>query len=526
MFTHKQKHLCAAALAVFFVCLSLIPRPAISAVKEVTLFPDSAKVEETLKIHAQSASKNQVTIVLPPQADPESLIVSPPNSSRIRIDDIQIKPVTRVDEERIAQLRAQLKKAQNEKKEMQAKLKALDVQLLFWQAQTKAKTKTVADADNLAAAIGRNSRKIYSDKNTIEADLEKAEKQVKELQDNLNQAAGKTEKAWEATVVLSGNGQNDVVLAYSYTMSGCGWQPLYRLEALPATGGIIFSWDAEVWQSAGEDWKQVQVHLATLQPIRTISPQELPQWIIKPRKPIVYKSARKSRTAMEELKKAADEEDTFAEAAAAPAPRETTHTTYSSWSLGKKTIPAGSRQRLKISEETWPAQFLFLARPSMSSQAFLQASIKLSRPVEIPSGLASFMIDGAMIGKRQFALAGSEADIYFGNSPFITVNTLTVADKSGARRIFQNKQTRQWQWRIEAKNTGQTPVRLRIEEPVPQARDERIELVFKHQPEPVEKDSNKFVWIMDLPAMQKKIIETAVELTAPQDMVIDFGWRN
>ena len=32
-------------------------------------------------------------------------------------------------------------------------------------------------------------------------------------------------------------------------------------------------------------------------------------------------------------------------------------------------------------------------------------------------------------------------------------------------------------------------------------------------------------WLVDLPALQKKIIETGVELEAPQDMALDFGWR-
>jgi hypothetical protein len=206
-------------------------------------------------------------------------------------------------------------------------------------------------------------------------------------------------------------------------------------------------------------------------------------------------------------------------------PVETTHATYSVWSLGKKNVAAGSQQRLKIKEETWPAQFLFLARPSQSPQAFLQAQIKLPQPVEIPSGQATFIIDGAMIGTRPFSLAGTEADIYFGNSPFITVTSSTTADQSGVARIFQSKQTRQWQWLIEAKNAGKSPIRLRIEEPAPQARDERIILTFKHSPEPSEKDTAKFVWLLDLPALQKKNIETGVALEAPKDMNIDFGWR-
>lgn len=511
------------ALPVIFVFLLIMPPVSRATVKEVTLFPNSAKIEEIIKIQQPSdqANKNQVIFVLPPQADPESLVVSAPSANRMRIEDIQIKPVTRVDENKIAQLRGQLKKSQNEKKEMQAKLKALDVQLLFWQAQTKGKTKTVADADLLASAIGRNSRKIYSEKYSIEAELEKTDKQIKDIQDHLNQAAGNAEKAWEVAITLSGLVSNNSVLNYSYTLAGCGWQPLYRLEALPSSGSIIFSWDAEIWQSTGEDWKLAQINLATLQPVRTIAPRDLPQWIIKPKTAMIRKSARKAKSAVATLE-AASEEDATIESN----PAETIHTTYSVWSLGKKTLMAGSRQRLKIREESWPARFLFLARPSLSPQAFVQARITLAKPVEIPAGQATFVIDGAMIGKREFALAGTEADIYFGNSPFITVSSLTIADKSGATEIFQDKQTRQWQWLIEAKNAGSTPVKLRIEEPVPQARDKRIKLTFKHNPEPAEKDSVKLVWLLDLPAMQKKSIETSVELAAPKDMSIDFGWRH
>ncbi len=522
MFLNKQRCLFTAILIAISICLPAVPFMAAATVREVTLFPQSAKVEETVKISHPSAglNKNQVTIVLPPQADPESLVVSPPSTKGVRIDDIRVTPVTRSDEDRIAQLRTRLKNTQNEKKEAQAKLKALDVQLQFWQAQTKTKTKTVAEADNLATAIGRSSRKIYSEMNVIEAELEKLDKQIKELQDNLNQAAGKTQKAYEASITLSGSLPGEFILNYSYILGGCGWQPLYRLEALPSSNSIVFSWDAELWQSAGEDWKSVQIHLATLQPARTITPQELPPWIIKPQTAVIYKSSRKLKSAPAALE-AIQADDASGESM----PSERTNTTYSVWSVGKKTMMAGSRQRLKIKDETWPAQFLFLARPSLSPQAFVQARIKLANPVEIPSGQATFLIDGALVGKREFALAGTETDIYFGNSPFIAVSSLTLTDTSGASRIFQTKQTRQWLWRIEAKNSGGAPVRLRIEEPVPQPRDERIKLSFKHNPEPSEKDAAKFVWLLDLPAMQKKDIETGIDLEAPADMHLDFGWR-
>jgi len=522
MFRYQKKRLVSMVLPAIAVCLLSWPGVSSGTVKEVTLFPDSARVEETIKVAARTFDSNhpQAIIILPSQADPESLVVSLPPAGRIKIEDIQIKPIERVDENRIAALRGQIKKLQNDQREMLSRLKSLEVQLQFWQAQTKAKTKTVAEADQLASAIGRSSRKIYSEKYSVETELGKIDKQIKELQDELTRMTGNSEKGWEATVTLSGPIPNHSFLNYTYTLGGCGWQPLYRLEALPASQTILFSWDAEIWQSTGSDWKLTQINLATLQPVRTIMPPDLPQWILKPKTAVIYKSSRREKSALAELSASEANED-----AVRSAPVETTRSTYSVWSLGKITVAAGRRQRLKIKEESWPAQFLFLARPSQSPQAFVQARIKLPKPVEIPSGQAIFVIDGALIGKRPFALAGTQADIYFGNSPFITVSSTTLADRSGVARIFQNKQTRQWQWLIEAKNLGNAPVRLRIEEPAPQVRDERIKLTFKHQPEPDEKTNAVWVWMVDLPAGQNKRIETGLELEAPKDMDIDFGWR-
>jgi len=31
--------------------------------------------------------------------------------------------------------------------------------------------------------------------------------------------------------------------------------------------------------------------------------------------------------------------------------------------------------------------------------------------------------------------------------------------------------------------------------------------------------------VMELPALQKKVIETTIDMEAPKDMDLDFGWR-
>ncbi len=518
---HATKYFILSSVLVTFIFF--IASSSEALVSEVTLFPGAAKVVETAKIHPQCANneKCRAILTIPPQADPESLIVALPANSRIKIDDIQMKAVNRQDEARISALRKQINKAKNDRKDFQAKLQALDVQLQFWQMQTKAKTKNVADADNLAAAIGRNVRKSSQEKFVIETEIEKIDKQLKELQDNLNRAAGSKETSWEATLTFSGFSQNEMVISYNYTLGGCGWLPLYRIEALPAENKVSFSWEAQLWQSTGVDWKQVQINLATLQPAVTAVPTDLPDWIIKKRS-VRYKSMRTESMApsamMEKRSAPADEnQDAVVE--------ETVKTTYSVWSIGRKDIPAGNRQRLKIKEENWPAEFIFLARPSLGQQAFVRAQVKFANSVEIPSGEALFLIDGAVLGKRNFSFAGTEGLLYFGTSPLISVTSSTLADKAGAKAVFQNKQTQLWQWLIEAKNSSSNSIKLRIEEPVPQARDERIRLIFRQNPEPSEKDHSKFVWIIDVPARQKATIQNTIEMEAPKDLDLDLGWR-
>jgi uncharacterized protein (TIGR02231 family) len=492
-----------------------------AAVNEVTLFPNSAKVVETAKMMPQcDKGKCRAVITLPSQADPESFVVTSAPESRVKINDIQIKPVEVQDEDRIAELRKQIGALQDERKEKQAKLQAIDAQIQFWQAQTKAKTKTVMDSIKLADTIGKNIQKSHQEKFTVETQIEKIDKNIKKLQDELNQAAGKKETAWEATLTLSGASQSEISLSYSYSLAGCGWLPLYRIEALPGEKKISFSWEAEVWQSSGEDWKQVQLNLATLQPSMNVEPPVLPDWIIKPR--VLYNTARSKSVAAAPmmLEEASMQEDSFG-----TAPSETRNTTYSVWTLGKKNISAGERQRLKIKDESWPAEFLFLARPAINPQAFVRAQVKLNEPADIPYGQAIFVIDGAILGKRNFSLAGTEAEIFFGTSPLVSVTSTKLTEKSGAKTIFQNKQTKNWQWQIEANNSGNSDIKLRIEEPVPQARDERIKLIFRQSPEPAEKDHAKFVWLLDMPAGQKKTIQNTIEMEAPADMNLDFGWR-
>jgi hypothetical protein len=161
----------------------------------------------------------------------------------------------------------------------------------------------------------------------------------------------------------------------------------------------------------------------------------------------------------------------------------------------------------------------------LSPQAFVRASIRLPEAKEVPPGNATFMIDGAMIGKRQFSLVGKDTALFFGLDRLVTAKRTLLSKKSGEKGILTDRQTFAWDWRIDIMNSREESARVMIEEANPQPRDERIKLTLKHDPEPSEKTPSLLIWNIEVAAGQNKAILSSVRLEAPGDMNLDLGWQ-
>ncbi|HOG06915.1 MAG TPA: DUF4139 domain-containing protein [Syntrophales bacterium] len=499
------------------------PQAAAAAVQEVTLFPDSAEVVETAKCAVQgSATTQQAIFTLPAQADPETLVTKTAPGAGWRIEDQSWRKINRQDDEGIRVLKAKIAKLKEERGGLQASLQGIDTQIQFWQNQAKAKTKTLAETVNLAAAIGKNSRRVFQEKAQLEPQIEKIDREIALTQEELKRATGSQETAWEVTLLLGGRGPAELSLTYSYVLNGCGWLPLYRIEARPQEQRIFLVWDAEVWQSSGKDWVDTRVNIATLQPPRSLTPPEFRPWIIQPR-PLYRPMVRSKAARADDLQLLAEATDERVGVMAAPVPK--TKSTFTLWSLGKRTIPAGPKRKFSIREEYWPAAFTYLLRPSVSNQAFVRADVTLAEPRDIPAGSGQFVIDGAVLGKREFAFSGREGEIYFGVDPLVSARAELLQRQSGEKGFIADRQTQTWDWRLEIQNERTIPVRIRLEEPNPQVRDERIRLKTVLDPDTTEKNAGTLIWSFDLAAGAKKSLHTTYQLDAPKDMNLDTGWR-
>jgi hypothetical protein len=170
----------------------LFPAGAGAVPREVTIFPNSARVTEVTRISPQATGQGSFKAVvnLPAQALPDSLTTRLDPNSPLKIEDQSWRQINRQNEGRIGDLRKKLQQTKTERIGVLSAIQSLDAQLQFWQAQAKVKARTAEETVGLAAQIGKSVKKDMQEKLALEPELERLDQKIRELQEEMNRIAG------------------------------------------------------------------------------------------------------------------------------------------------------------------------------------------------------------------------------------------------------------------------------------------------------------------------------------------------
>lgn len=505
----------------FLLLLALLyPRQVLAAPHQVTIFPTSAQIEEKTTVTATVGSEGpQCTLILPGQADPATLRLGQlPTGSSL----VDIRWEKRQEENQVAleKLNAELKDLTNQHNKIMAELKGVRGRLNFWQAQAKPLELSVAALRELATEIDETIHRGTGQALTLEQALDEVEEKLELVKEQIARTGGQAPSVWNVRILFAGEAPKE--LSYTYTLTDCGWTPLYRLDAQPAQEQIEFSWQAQAWQSSGQDWNDVQLFLATMQPTLEAEPEELWPWEIRPMELArprampggVFDGAPNMAAPM------------MAKVEEAPIPQEIRHATYALWDMGKRSLPAGETRSFEIEREAWPTKFTHLIRPSQNPKAFLQAETSFAQAKELPHGTGMFLVEGAMLDQRKFSFAGREGTFFFGTNPLLGCEVTLLDKKTGKKGLISKKQSFVWHWELTINNAANYATNVRVEEPKPLARDERIVLQYSATPKPGDDPDPKLLaWETTIAPGADSRIEIQVSVEAPGDLMIDPGWR-
>lgn len=498
---------------IFAILLLLAPSALLASPVQVTLFPDSARVEEVTAVAAEQAGEGftSARLTLPGQADPSTLSFA--GLSGAVIADLSWTQRQERDQTALATLNARLKELVAQRDSLLAEQESIQGRMDFWKAQTKPAELNLATMRELAAELGNALRADATALSAVRTRLEELNGQIAVVENDLQEAGGKNRHVWDVTVLFSGSAPKE--LNYAYSMAGCGWQPLYRLEAEPGRKKIKFSWQARIWQSSGQDWGQVHLHLATMPPASQSAPSPLPDWEIR-----IRERAPTPLTAM------AEDAVPMTMKQRSAAPKEVRHTTYAAWDMGKRNVPAGAGRVFEMENAEWPAEFSYLLRPSLDAKAFVQARIEFPEAREFPEGSAFFLIDGATVDQRAFSFSGKKETFFFGADPFVTSRVVLKDKKTGEKGLFRQKQSFVREWSMILLNASNREIPFRLEEAKPLVRDERIKLELSASPDPMKEERpGLLVWEGSLPPGAERNFDITIKFEAPDDLDINPGWH-
>ena len=312
-----------------------------------------------------------------------------------------------------------------------------------------------------------------------------------------------------------------LAVRYAYTLSNCGWRPIYVLDAHPDAsdgGHVAVRFLAEMWQHSGMDWDKAQLTLVSSAGSGRREPDPLPRWVLEARDEAPLRAMAHEDSAMPMAAKAAA--NAAQEPALEPAVRAETNAVYATWRPAVRGLPEG-RSRLTVLEETWQTPLQWLARPSRGEgRVWLTARCQLPADRAWPVGRAEYQVDGQNVGSGRFAPKGQEAELFFGPDPRVQVRAVQDTRTRAEEGFINKSRVWKWGWTYEVRNMREREVTVRLERPMPQVVNKEIHVTYADAPKPhMDKRERKLVWEVNVPAHGKAEVRHAIEVTSPKEML-------
>lgn len=496
------------------IVLLLLGTSACAEITEVMLFPNGALITETATLQMDH---RQGTFFLPASAAPDSLQITPQEKSKILNFQVESIVMPATD---LSQLEKQLNDQKAARQKLQDEQTISRLGLDYWNNQRTQQLSNSKDIEALGQMIITATTPLVKEVSRLELELKNIDAEILELEQQLARRKGNSQRLWQVTVQTEESASAKLPVQYRYRISAARWESHYTLEALPAADQVNWLWQGRLQQASGKDWNNILLSIATAEPHITPAPPALSPWVIRERQ---IRPLPATRNMMQKPAVVMDE----AVIAMAPAEASSTRTEgeiFDLYSLGRQTIKAGETSTLTIANGTWPAHFSYLLRPHFSASAFLHAEISTEDQPPLPSGSASLLVDGVLIGKQTFSLHAKSAKLSFGSDPGIAckVKREDLSDRNG---LFSKNRSLAWKMEVSATNNKKHGILLRVEDAYPRVADKRIELTELDLPgnrEGAQKD-RLISWQYQVAPGQVQRLEYGYRINYPEEMQVDTG---
>lgn len=273
-----------------------------------------------------------------------------------------------------------------------------------------------------------------------------------------------------AEVVVVVTKETELHLVLSYMVRGTSWNPIYDLRIDTASKAVAMTYDAQVRQSTGEDWRNVQLELSTATPHFGGDPPEHKPWRVSLSPSVLYQAQPAARLnenmMMQQMYVTSNMMPTpgFGGGAGAPLSRTAAPARSDSAAVSSSataltfTIPGAhtvlcNNEPLKvtIAQHTFDGHFRYSAVPKLSPSTYLKVKAVNNTPYIFLPGKANIFADNQLISSSSMDLVNPNEEFwtFVGVDDSITVKRKLIHQKrldtssilSGKRKTIEFKYT-------------------------------------------------------------------------------------
>lgn len=470
----------------------------------ITVFPNSAEVLDSRTV--QVDSRSQFTFELPSDVQRTSVQLR----SELPISNIQFEYVTKRASEQ-STLSTKINKLQAEILQFEEQRSNCQKQVQFWtQFQTQNLTSS-AEFFALSAEYRKQLESASECKLTTSQKLE----DLRVVLENLRRKAQKTTTVLQVTGFVE-TSHSEFELNIKYRTTKISWISSFQLNLNTQNSMFNWVWSGEILQSSGDDWHNVEVFLATSERSQHRAIPALRPWMIdifqepQPR-PMSKTLTTVSDMAMEAMPQALSRN--------VPNSRSVTGETplFEVYEIGTYTLRTGKTLKIDILRKDFAAEFKYVYRPLLDTQAFLVA--ELLEPVNemLPNGSTELTLDRQYMFTQHVKLEPGKL-ISFGNDPKLRMKQ-TSTGQSGQSGVFSKSKTRLWDWEFRFYNDHSKSKNVEVQLPVPQVKHSDIKVLSSQfSPEPTrDSEAQQYSWKLEIPANKSLKIDAQFKVEYPNE---------
>ncbi len=335
--------------------------------------------------------------------------------------------------------------------------------------------------------------------------------------------AGKNNKQIWIRVSLS-QAQN-VRINLKYLVQEASWEPFYDIRSNDIGENIVFILKANVRQSTGVSWDNVELSLSTGNPINYTAKPELYDWRLSLMDFQAYAPPVLMMDVQEKLPTRNLNSMAKSEAGALQVERiEQAVNVQFNITKGFSIASDGEKKILEIQRTESKANYRYVSVPKLDSKAFLIASVNDWDKNILLAGEANIFLDGAYVTKTFVdpMTIDDSLELSFGNDEGIKIERKMVKEMSSKKTLGSTKKIMQG-YEITVRNSKSKAINIQIQDQVPLSSDKDIEVKFTAADANYNIENGKLTWNYVIAPSETKKMSFQLEVKYPKNKVLQ-GW--